>query len=126
MKNETKDTAIAVVILITLLLSWMALYNDAQASENNAVMKSCLDEYGYTPEKFHEFNFAKAAACHSDWRTAEDERNRMKQRKFLEEHPWYKGKNWKWEETAEYSCEKIYSTRLLQTVTICSKPIYIN
>jgi len=126
MKNETKDTAIAVVILITLLLSWMSLYNDAHASESNNAMKACLDKYGYTPEKFDTFDFTKAAACHSEYRANVVANQDLERKQFLEEHPWYKGKNWKWEETAEYSCEKIYSTRLLRNIEVCSKPYYIN
>lgn len=96
------------------------------AKQNNTVMKACLEQHGYTPEKFDTFHFNKAAACYHDWKTAETEKDYAKMRAFLKENPWFKGKNWKWEETAEYSCEKIYSTALLANITVCSKPYYVN
>lgn len=89
-------------------------------------MKACLAQEGYTPENFDSFNFGKAASCFHDWKTAEAEKDRVKMRKFLDENPWFRGKNHKWAERAEYSCEKIYSTALLNTITVCSKPIYVN
>jgi hypothetical protein len=45
-------------------------------------------------------------------------------RSFLQEHPWYKGKNWKWEERAEYTCKHIET--LQGSAEVCSKPYYIN
>jgi hypothetical protein len=126
MKTETKDTAIAVVILIALLLSWMSLYNDAQASENNAVMKYCLQETGYTPDKLETFKFADASRCYHGWKVRDDAEKAAQRQAFLEANPWYKGGNWKWQETAEYRCEKIYSTTMVRNITVCSKPIYIN
>lgn len=125
MKNEN---LIAFGLLAICVLAWVLVASDAKAetSHSNEVMKQCLDQYGYTPEKFDTFDFSKPAACHSKWRVAEIEKNHVKMRKFLDEHPWYRGKNWKWEERAEYNCEKIYSTAYLNNITICTKPYYLN
>jgi len=122
-----RDNLIAVAILATFVGAWMwVLDAKADTTHSNEVMKSCLAEHGYTPENFETFKFSKSAACFHDWKTAEVQKDYEKQREFLQEHPWYKGKNWKWEERAEYSCEKIYSTALLANITVCSKPYYIN
>jgi len=122
-----RENFVAVILLAAFIGMWMwVLEAKAETTHSNEVMKSCLEESGYTPDKFETFDFSKPAACHSKWRVAETEKDYVKMRSFLQEHPWYKGKNWKWEERAEYSCEKIYSTRLLRNVEICSKPYYIN
>ena len=126
------DTLVAVGLLLVIVLAWVfastaeAKSEVISAKQNNAVMKACLQEHGYTPERFEYFDFTKAADCFHEWKTAEREKNYAEMRKFLKERPWYKGPNWKWEETAEYECEKIYSTALLNTITVCSKPYYIN
>ena len=120
-----RENFVAVILLAAFIGMWMWVL-EAKAEHSNEVMKLCLEESGYTPDKFETFDFSKPAACHSKWRVAETEKDYVKMRSFLQEHPWYKGKNWKWEERAEYSCEKIYSTRLLRNVEICSKPYYIN
>lgn len=96
---------------------------DAGARENNAIMKACLEQYGYTPEKFETFNFSRPAKCHSDWRIAQNEKSYAKMREFLDKHPWYKGTNWKWEERAEYTCTKRYD---LNGIVVCHKPYYLN
>jgi len=123
-----RDIIIGASLLVIAALSWiLVMTTDSNAeSHSNKVMKDCLVEYGYTPEKFEGFDFSKPAACHGAWRVAENERDYKKMKDFLVDHPWYKGKNWKWEERAEYSCEKIYSTQLMNTITVCSKPIYLN
>jgi hypothetical protein len=123
------ENVVGFSLLGLAVLAWVFVVSTnakAATNHNNEVIKACLEESGYTPEKFYEFNFSKAAACHSDWRVAQDNRDKEKQRQFLAEHPWYKGTNWKWEEKAEYTCEKIYSTQLMNTITVCSKPIYLN
>ena len=105
-------------------MSWsVALTYDASANMNNDVMKSCLKQYGYKQENFDTFDFSKPAACHSDWRVAENEKNVKKMREFLAQHPWYKGKNWKWETRAEYTCVKRMD---LGGIELCTKPYYLN
>ena len=120
-----RDLIIGASLLAVAALSWVfVMTTDSNAdSMSNQVMKECLNEHGYTPEKFETFNFSKAAACHSDFRIAQREKNYEKQREFLTEHPWYKGKNWKWEERAEYTCFKRYD---LDGMEFCYKPIYLN
>ena len=111
-------------MLLVLLVAFLFIITDeAKANMNNQVMKACLNEYGYTPEKFETFDFSKPAACHSKWRVAETSKEIAKMREFLLDHPWYKGKNWQWENRAEYTCVKRYD---LNGVEVCSKPYYLN
>jgi Zn-dependent M32 family carboxypeptidase len=125
-----RENLIAVAILAVFAGMWVwvstADADPLTAKQNNTVLKACLEQHGYTPEKFDTFDFNKSSACYHDWKAAETQKDYAKMRAFLKENPWFKGKNWKWEETAEYSCEKIYSTALLANITVCSKPYYIN
>ena len=100
-----------------------ALTYQAAANMNNDVMKSCLKQYGYKQEKFDTFDFSKPAACHSKWRVAENTKETKKMQDFLKEHPWYKGKNWKWEQRAEYTCVIRHD---LGGIELCTKPYYLN
>jgi hypothetical protein len=111
------------MLLIALLLAGSVLSHYAEASDNNRVMKACLDEYGYTPDNFNAFNFGPAAECFHKWRTAENSNETIKLREFLLEHPWYKGSNWQWEARAEYTCTKHYDKH---GIRLCYKPIYMN
>jgi len=124
------ENTIAFGLLAICVLAWVFIATDAHAkvsaNQNNAVMKACLEQEGYTFDKFDTFNFSKAAACFHDWKIAEIEKDYAKMREFLKENPHFKGKNWKWEERAEYNCEKIYSTAYLNNITICTKPYYLN
>jgi hypothetical protein len=94
----------------------------AQTS-NNQAMKYCLDMYGYTPEKFEDFNFAAAAGCYTEYAVAEEKAKKKALREFLDKKPWYKGKNWNWELTAEYTCTKLYDRN---GIVVCHKPHYLN
>jgi len=106
------------------MLIFCLISSPSLANMSNDVMKSCLEEHGYTLDKFDTFNFSKAASCHSAYRIGEVKNNLEDQRQFLSDHPWYKGTNWKWEERAEYTCSKIDTLR--GSATVCSKPYYIN
>lgn len=98
----------------------------AEGLSNNKVMKYCLDATGYKPENLATFNFSEASNCYHGWKVQNEQEKAKERQAFLKEHPWYRGPKWQWEETAEYNCEKIYSTAYLNNITICTKPYYIN
>lgn len=94
----------------------------AAMSDSNAAMKKCLDDYGYTPDKFHTFDFSKAAACHSDYRIAQTQIKNQELQAFLKKRPWYRGPNWAWEDRVELTCHKEFHTG----VTYCHRPYELN
>lgn len=61
-----------------------------QESYSNAVMKKCLEENGYSIEKFDTFDFRKAAKCHSDFRVGQNIAKLEEIRTFLDENPRYR------------------------------------
>jgi hypothetical protein len=108
--------------MLLLVASFLFIISgEAKANTSNEVMKACLKEYNYSPDKFYSFDFSKPAYCHSKWRAAETSKERIKLREFLLEHPWYKGKNWRWETRSEYTCVKRYD---LNGIEVCTKPFY--
>ena len=113
-----------ILVLGLLIVLVGTVQGNADPSHSNQVMKQCLEQYDYKPENFYSYDFSKAAKCHSDWRIAENNRDRARIKEFLKKHPWYKGSNWKWEERAEYNCQKVYSD--VGPITVCSKPYYVN
>jgi hypothetical protein len=111
----------------TLLAATLVLAGSAHAiADNNKVLKMCLAANGYTPDQFDTFDFGPAANCFHEWKIADTEQDYVKMRAFLEEHPWYRGKNWRWEEYVEYTCSTVISTKHTRNPTVCSKPIRIN
>jgi len=122
-----RDYIVGVGLLIVAAVSWVLVVStDAHANENNLVMKYCLESTGYTPDKLSTFNFSEASRCYHGWKMLTQKDNEQERQEFLKNNPWYRGSNWKWEETAQYKCETIYSTKQLHNVTVCAKPIYIN
>ena len=112
------------ILLICVLAAYITLLiTPAQADGNNEPLKECLAKYDYSPEKFETFNWQKASACFHAKSIKQSEETYAKLRAFLKENPWYKGKNWKWEDTAEYTCIKRYD---LNGIELCTKPIYLN
>lgn len=110
-----------------LLLGLCLIATTSQAEmSNNDVIKYCLDSTGYTPENFYTYNFSEASSCYHGWKTLTEADKAAERRAFLENNPWYKGSNFNWTQNAEYTCEKIYSTQLMNTITVCSKPIFLN
>jgi|SRR6056300_786319 hypothetical protein len=105
---------IAIIGTVVLIVS---LWSFAKAeSISNKVMKQCVEMY--KPD------WNKAAACHSDYRVGQRKTDNEKIKKLLAEKPWFRGKNWNWEEPAKlnYSCRKDLSNG----ATICQRPYYIN
>ena len=97
------------------------------AMSNNEIMKHCLDAFGYDKtapieQRLNNFNWDNASWCAAGFRAEESAKRREEIRAFLKEKPWFRGKNWKWQERAEYTCTKNYNSGL----TYCHKPIYIN
>jgi len=103
--------------IIALLCFTVVGYN-VSASESNAVMRKCLEESGYTPEKFDTFDFREAAICHSNYRIKQNAQKVKDLREFTKKRPWYKGPNWAWEDKVELACHKEVHTG----VTFCHRP----
>lgn len=93
---------------------------------NNDAMKACLAKFGYTVENFDTFPFDEASSCYREWKSAETKKDFNNLQAFLDEHPWYRGSNWKWEEKAEYTCSKVYNSAIGVNSTLCQKPYYLN
>ena len=108
-------------VMMSAVFTFMAV-DDAYA-DNNEAIKYCLEVYGYTPEKFDEFNWNGASSCFHEYAVANEKAKRTKIREFLEEKPWYKGKNWQWELRSEYTCVERYD---MNGIEVCSKPYYLN
>ena len=85
---------------------------------NNAFIKDCMTDY--QSNNFDNYNCAKAAACVQKYRTHEQELEVVEIREFLKRKPWFRGPDWKWEDTAEWRC----SRQLSSGRTICRKPYY--
>jgi hypothetical protein len=113
------------IMLLCMVLAMMAVFTNPRAAyaDNNEAIKYCLEVYGYTPEKFDGFNWNGASSCFHEYAVANEKAKRTKIREFLEEKPWYKGKNWQWELRSEYACIKRYD---MNGIEICSKPYYLN
>ena len=75
-----------------LALSVLAVFTLSHSvnADSNQVMKNCLVENGYTPEKFDTFNFSKAASCHSDYRIGIQKAEYAELRNFLKHNPRYR------------------------------------
>ena len=120
-----RDILIGVGLLTLAVIAWtFVITTESNAeSHSNQVMKQCLEKHGYKQENFQTYDFSKAAKCHSDFRIAQKEKDNEKMRDFLADHPWYKGKNWKWEQRAEYTCVKRMD---MGGIELCTRPYYLN
>jgi hypothetical protein len=114
------------VILGVLLLLSTAAYAE---SDYNMAIKECLYKNGYVPGEtdVRTFKFSGFAGKCVNKKHIELEKARYaKEREWLKQNPHYTGSNFKWEDKAEYFCERIYSTTMSNTITVCHKPIFIN
>jgi hypothetical protein len=84
--------------LKTKLLALCLLSTSAYGNENNEAMKTCLLAHGYDGSIFLMYNFEKAAGCYHDWKSGQLREEYIQSKLWLEEHPWYTGSNWNWEE----------------------------
>lgn len=81
----------------TLLL--LLCVGNVYANENNDAMKACLLAYGYEGHtQIMGFDFSGASACYHDWKIGKLREEYIMSKLWLEEHPWYTGTNWNWEE----------------------------
>ena len=98
---------------ILALIIFMSFANtaSAMAAKNNTVIKKCLATYNYNPNKFHQFkDWNKASKCYHNWKKDQKDQETAELRNFLKENPWYKGRNWQWEQCAKDNrCTKRYS-----------------
>jgi hypothetical protein len=114
------------VIRLTVLFFFVLGAREVLANNNNMI-KECLVAYNYqydapVEHRLNNFNWQDASNCVSNFVIEEQKKKVKAQQEFLKEKPWYKGKNWKWEDRAEYTCTKQYHTGLV----ICRKPYYVN
>lgn len=113
--------------LVAVLLILAASSVGAEPTDRNMMAKKCLEVWGY--DKFASIEermafpfFTEVSYCVGNYRQERYQKRVKESREFLKKHPWYKGKNWKWEDHAEYTCVKNFNNGL----TYCHKPIFIN
>lgn len=125
-----KDTFIIILVMLAVFSATKTYNAHAEEHLNNLSIAECLAAHGYDKnaplEERMRFDFSKSAGCASKKIAEAQEKKDQEQREFLKANPWYKGSNFNWTQNVEYTCEKIYSTQLMNTITVCSKPIYIN
>lgn len=114
--------------LVILVACFSSMSYNAYAEEpyTNQLIKLCLEENGYDQKNFDTFDFSKAMMCINYKKQPYLKAERKQMADLLKEKPWYKGPNFKWEQRAEYTCSKIYSTAHAMNVTVCQKPFYLN
>lgn len=125
MRNDNSLLAIIVVALVVTFSYDAARAN--MAPPNNNMIKECLKAYDYdydapVEKRLNNFNWNAASGCVSNFNVEKQKKKVAEQREFLEKKPWFKGKNWKWQDRAEYTCTKQHHTGF----TVCHKPIYLN
>ena len=100
-------------IIATVALCLFA--SAAHANENNQVMKACLLMNGYTPEKFDQFDFSKAAGCYHKWKAQRNAEELAELRNFLKHNPRYRypgqSNNKCWGKPREMPFESAYIER---------------
>ena len=116
------------IVLFCLMMATTSAYANQDTTQNQMI-KECLEVWGYDKyapieERMSFPFFQEAAHCASTGRIDEWKERIAADREFLQTKPWFRGKNWKWQERAEYTCRRI--TNLSGTFEICSKPYYIN
>ena len=92
-------------VMLTMLLSSSAMadynkyYEDMEAS--NQAMRTCLLAHGYEGSVFFTYSFEKASACFHDWKSGQLKKDYIRTQMWLEQHPWYKGTDWNWEQISK-------------------------
>lgn len=113
------------LIVLLCLMTTPTFANDVDY--NNKMIKECLEVWGMdyslpVDKRFAKVDWNNASGCVSNFNLQKQQQRVKADREFLKNNPWFRGKNWKWEERAEYTCTKQHHTGL----TVCHKPIYIN
>ena len=101
-----------------IMFGLIVMCTSSMVMANNAFIKDCMTDY--QSNNFDNYNYAKAAACVQKYRTHEQELEVVEIREFLKRKPWFRGPDWKWEDTADWRC----SRQLSSGRTICRKPYY--
>lgn len=98
--ERVKTTWDYVMLVIAILLAGTVFARYAEASENNDAMRACLLAHNYDGQVLNMYNFGPASRCYHDWKSGQLSQEYIKSKMWLEEHPWYTGSNWNWEEVA--------------------------
>ena len=93
---------------------------------NNQAIKDCLAASGYDGDVLIEgknFDWGKAAGCYQDWKTGQLNEEYVRLKFFLQDNPWYTGRNWDWETQAKagWNCIVYHATG----EKICRKPTFV-
>lgn len=94
---------------------------------NNEMIKQCLEAYEYkktapVEERLNNFDWQSASDCVAGFNQERQKVKLAEQKEFLKKNPWYKGRNWNWEDRAEFTCHTEYHTGNV----FCHRPKYIN
>jgi hypothetical protein len=117
------------IVLLSAVFTYEAVASSPseykKMAANNHAIKECLLAHGYNGNVLtngKQFDWAKASACYHDYKQGVMSEEYVKLKFFLEEHPWYKGRNWDWEKPAMagYECIKYHHTG----TKICKKPYF--
>ena len=101
-----------------ILLALIVMCTSSMVMADNTFIKDCMTNY--QSKNFDNYNYAKAAACVQNYRTQEQEIKVAEIREFLKKKPWFRGPDWKWEQTADWRCAR----QLSSGRTICRKPYF--
>ena len=101
-----------------ILLALIVMCTSSMVIADNTFIKDCMTNY--QSKNFDNYNYAKAAACVQNYRTQEQEIKVAEIREFLKKKPWFRGPDWKWEQTADWRCAR----QLSSGRTICRKPYF--
>ena len=101
-----------------IMLAFVIMCTSSIVMADNAFIKDCMMDY--QSKNFDNYNYAKAAACVQKHRTHEQEIKVAEMREFLKKKPWFRGPDWKWEQTADWRCAR----QLSSGRTICRKPYF--
>ena len=130
MKYDFKVYFITLAGLVGFMLLLAFIQNAYADTPRNQALKECLAKHGFVAGKTHvlNYNWNLASACTSKKHIEITKQEIERERAFVRDNPWYTGKTWNWDEYAkeEYVCERVHSTALANTITVCHKPMFIN
>ena len=101
-----------------IMLALIIMCTSSIVMADNTFIKDCM--MNYQSKNFDNYNYAKAAECVQNYRTQEQEIKVAEMREFLKKKPWFRGPDWKWEQTADWRCAR----QLSSGRTICRKPYF--
>lgn len=115
------------MIRAVIMIGLLCVATDALAKSNNEMIKDCLNANGYdrsadVEKRLNTFDWQRGSYCVANFQNELHEKRLAEQREFLKKNPWYKGRNWNWEDKAEFTCHTEYHTGFVY----CHRPKYIN